>query len=62
MTSHGGREFYRGLVPILLRNGPSNVLFFWGRDVIAQQWPNPSTRTVHLVSITMEPILDLKSK
>lgn len=29
---YGFREYYRGLVPILLRNGPSNVFFFIIRD------------------------------
>lgn len=29
---YGLREFYRGLVPILLRNGPSNVFYFLLRD------------------------------
>lgn len=31
-THYGVREYYRGLVPILLRNGPSNVFFFVLRD------------------------------
>ncbi|KAJ4429212.1 mitochondrial nicotinamide adenine dinucleotide transporter SLC25A51-like isoform X1 [Periplaneta americana] len=30
--SYGIKEYYRGLVPILLRNGPSNVFFFFLRD------------------------------
>ena len=29
---HGIKELYRGQMAILLRNGPSNVLFFLGRD------------------------------
>lgn len=29
---HGTREFYRGIVPILLRNGPSNAAFFLLRE------------------------------
>lgn len=29
---HGFKELYRGQSAILLRNGPSNVLFFFGRD------------------------------
>lgn len=31
-TQHGFREFYRGLTPILYRNGPSNALFFILRE------------------------------
>ncbi|XP_031345867.1 solute carrier family 25 member 51 isoform X1 [Photinus pyralis] len=31
-VQYGLREYYRGLVPILLRNGPSNVCFFILRD------------------------------
>lgn len=33
--NHGYRELYRGLTPILLRNGPSNVLFFGMREEAA---------------------------
>lgn len=29
---YGYREYYRGLTPILLRNGPSNVFYFFLRD------------------------------
>lgn len=31
-TNYGYRELYRGITPILLRNGPSNVLFFILRE------------------------------
>jgi Mitochondrial carrier protein. len=31
-ANYGFKEYYRGLVPILLRNGPSNVFFFFLRD------------------------------
>ena len=31
-TEYGFREFYRGLVPIFLRNGPSNIFYFFLRD------------------------------
>ncbi|CAB3374919.1 mitochondrial nicotinamide adenine dinucleotide transporter SLC25A51 [Cloeon dipterum] len=48
-ASHGAREFYRGLVPILLRNGPSNVLFFWGREQVQIRWPNSSNPSLNLV-------------
>lgn len=29
---YGVKEYYRGLVPVLLRNGPSNAMFFLLRD------------------------------
>lgn len=29
---HGIKEFYRGIVPILYRNGPSNACFFILRE------------------------------
>lgn len=32
LQQHGIKEYYRGLVPILLRNGPSNALFFVLRE------------------------------
>lgn len=31
-VNYGFKEYYRGLTPILLRNGPSNALFFFLRD------------------------------
>lgn len=37
---YGIKEFYRGLVPILLRNGPSNVCFFIIRDEITVRLPH----------------------
>lgn len=36
---YGIKEFYRGLVPILLRNGPSNAMFFIIRDEIREKLP-----------------------
>ncbi|XP_041974335.1 mitochondrial nicotinamide adenine dinucleotide transporter SLC25A51 [Aricia agestis] len=36
---YGIKEFYRGLVPILLRNGPSNAMFFIIRDEINIRLP-----------------------
>lgn len=43
-TSHiaryyGIKEFYRGMVPILLRNGPSNAMFFIIRDEVKVRMP-----------------------
>lgn len=37
--NYGYRELYRGLTPILLRNGPSNVLFFILREEAAARLP-----------------------
>lgn len=34
----GITEFYRGLSAILLRNGPSNVFFFLGRDFLRERY------------------------
>ncbi|KAM9795191.1 mitochondrial nicotinamide adenine dinucleotide transporter SLC25A51-like [Neosynchiropus ocellatus] len=48
-TEFGIREYYRGLVPILLRNGPSNVLFFGLRGPIKEQLPEATSRAGHLV-------------
>ncbi|KAL0895493.1 hypothetical protein ABMA27_011603 [Loxostege sticticalis] len=36
---YGIKEFYRGLTPILLRNGPSNAMFFIIRDEVKQRLP-----------------------
>lgn len=38
IQEYGVKELYRGLVPILLRNGPSNALFFVLREE-AQKLP-----------------------
>ncbi|KPP77968.1 solute carrier family 25 member 51-like [Scleropages formosus] len=47
---YGVRECYRGLVPILLRNGPSNALFFGLRGPIKEQLPEAQTHAAHLVN------------
>lgn len=39
---HGYCEFYRGLIPVLLRNGPSNAIFFIAREKM-QAYPTIST-------------------
>ncbi|XP_067298876.1 mitochondrial nicotinamide adenine dinucleotide transporter SLC25A51 [Pseudorasbora parva] len=39
LQQHGFLELYRGLVPILLRNGPSNVFFFGLRGPIKELLP-----------------------
>lgn len=50
LSEHGVRECYRGLVPILLRNGPSNVLFFGLRGPIKELLPEATNRAGHLVN------------
>ncbi|NWQ93610.1 S2551 protein, partial [Burhinus bistriatus] len=47
---YGMREYYRGLVPILLRNGPSNALFFGLRGPIKQCLPEATSYSTHLVN------------
>ncbi|XP_071542135.1 mitochondrial nicotinamide adenine dinucleotide transporter SLC25A51 isoform X2 [Panulirus ornatus] len=42
LWKYGVREYYRGMVSILVRNGPSNVLFFGLRTEIKDILPNPS--------------------
>lgn len=37
--NYGYRELYRGLMPILIRNGPSNALFFVMREEAADRLP-----------------------
>lgn len=39
LRTFGLGEYYRGLVPILLRNGPSNVGFFILRDEVNKRLP-----------------------
>lgn len=39
---YGFKEYYRGLIPILWRNGPSNVLFFGCRDHLNHHVLKPS--------------------
>ncbi|XP_014778719.1 mitochondrial nicotinamide adenine dinucleotide transporter SLC25A51 [Octopus bimaculoides] len=43
-SSYGLREYYRGLTAILLRNGPSNVCFFLGRDHIKECLPEAESK------------------
>lgn len=50
LKEYGFRECYRGLVPILLRNGPSNVLFFGLRGPIKEQLPQATSQSGHLVN------------
>ncbi|NWH72306.1 S2551 protein, partial [Piaya cayana] len=47
---YGIREYYRGLVPILLWNGSSNILFFGLRGPIKQCLPEATSYSTHLVN------------
>lgn len=47
---YGIKEFYRGLVPILLRNGPSNALFFIIRDEVQMRLPKHD----HMISQSLQ--------
>jgi len=38
-SSYGVREYYRGLSAILLRNGPSNIIFFGVREPLRNSLP-----------------------
>lgn len=44
-SNHGFAELYRGITPILLRNGPSNAMFFVLREEAADRLPQ------HVMSI-----------
>jgi len=46
----GFREYYRGLTPILCRNGPSNVLFFGLRGPIKSILPEAKTNIGNAVN------------
>ncbi|XP_067106780.1 mitochondrial nicotinamide adenine dinucleotide transporter SLC25A51 [Osmerus mordax] len=50
LQEHGVRECYRGLVPILLRNGPSNALFFALRGPLKDLLPQADSHAAHLLS------------
>ncbi|XP_055461288.1 mitochondrial nicotinamide adenine dinucleotide transporter SLC25A51 [Psammomys obesus] len=50
LRSHGIAEYYRGLVPILLRNGFGNVLFFGLRGPIKEHLPTATSHSAHLVN------------
>lgn len=47
--TQGFKEFYRGQTAILLRNGPSNVLFFLGRDYLYLAYPKVDTPSQNLL-------------
>ena len=50
LRPYGIREYYRGATPILMRNGPSNVMFFMLRERLKDSLPindrNPSLDTL----------------
>lgn len=50
VQQHGVRECYRGLVPVLLRNGPSNVLFFGLRGPLRCQLPEARSHAGHMLN------------
>lgn len=41
LWQYGMREYYRGMGTILMRNGPSNILFFGLRTPLKNALPNP---------------------
>jgi hypothetical protein len=43
MREYGFKELYRGMIPILLRNGPSNALFFVLREEAIMRVPKGSS-------------------
>ncbi|XP_072137219.1 mitochondrial nicotinamide adenine dinucleotide transporter SLC25A51-like [Mobula birostris] len=47
---HGFGEYYRGLVPILLRNGPSNALFFGLRGPVKESLPEATTYSTNVLN------------
>lgn len=42
-AEHGLKEFYRGLSAVLMRNGPSNVIFFASREELKKKLPKQWT-------------------
>lgn len=50
IKSYGLSEYYRGLVPILLRNGPSNVGFFFLREEIQCRLPKTENEVLRTIS------------
>ncbi|XP_073508001.1 mitochondrial nicotinamide adenine dinucleotide transporter SLC25A51 [Phyllobates terribilis] len=50
LRPYGIGEYYRGLVPILVRNGPSNAIFFSLRTPIKQCLPEAKTSSAHVLN------------
>ena len=49
LWAFGFREYYRGLTVILLRNGPSNVMFFLGKEFVNNHLPALDKDSSHIV-------------
>ena len=43
LRPYGAAEYFRGLSVVLLRNGPSNVIFFGAREACSELLPTPNT-------------------
>ncbi|XP_038051357.1 mitochondrial nicotinamide adenine dinucleotide transporter SLC25A51-like [Patiria miniata] len=50
LRHYGLREYYRGLTPILLRNGPSNAIFFTMREKLQTFTPKDASRVQKISS------------
>ncbi|KAK2713392.1 hypothetical protein QYM36_009305 [Artemia franciscana] len=50
LKPYGVKEYYRGLVPILVRNGFSNVMFFYLREHIKPLLPHTESHIGNLIS------------
>lgn len=50
LQEYGVRECYRGLIPVLLRNGPSNMLFFGLRGPLRERLPETHTHVGHMLN------------
>lgn len=59
IAENGFKELYRGLVPVLLRNGPSNAVFFILREE-AQKLPQ-GVRLLDIFDIEFKLISSLES-
>ncbi|XP_013390327.1 solute carrier family 25 member 51 [Lingula anatina] len=49
LKSYGVSEYYRGLTPILLRNGLSNAVFFGFRTRLKEQFPSTQSYAVNAI-------------
>lgn len=48
ISEHGVKELYRGLLPILIRNGPSNAVFFVLREEFQKLPQKVKQKVTHL--------------
>ncbi|XP_076456375.1 mitochondrial nicotinamide adenine dinucleotide transporter SLC25A51-like [Babylonia areolata] len=48
LRAYGFQEYYRGWTAILLRNGPSNVFFFLGREFVNDKFPTLDKESSHI--------------